>query len=163
FAFFGPLAAALVLTTSPSAFAQEPPAPAAADARAPAPATSGEPIRITATCSLLHRPGIAEAEARTAADVVCHELTRQQATGQYEVSFGALGGRTLVVLARRSGPDTSDERRTFLSGLDEIDLAAPRLVAALVEGKPLADTRTVDTVLASEARASRLERGSMGF
>jgi hypothetical protein len=135
------------------------PAPGQAAAAAPAPTATP----ITATCSLGDHPGVDDDEARTAADVICHELAQQRATdGVHEVRFGKLGGKTLVTVASRNG-NAYDERRTFLTGMDEIHVASPRLVSALVEGRPLEDTRTVDNVLSSETRQLKVQSGSMGF
>jgi hypothetical protein len=139
-----------------SAFAVEP-LPGQAAAAAP----SNSPIAITATCSLGDHPGVDEAEAKTAADIICHDLAKRGATNtSHEVRFGKLGGRTLVTLASRSGNEY-DESRTFINGLDEIDVAGPRLVASLVEGKPMNETRTVDNVLANEQRAPKQAQGSV--
>jgi hypothetical protein len=47
--------------------------------------------------------------------------------------------------------------------MDEIHVASPRLVNALVEGKPLDETRNVDNVLSSETRVAKTQPGKMGF
>ncbi len=131
--------------------------------QAAAAAPSSDSIAITATCTLGERNGVDESEAKTAADVVCHELARRGATnGQHEVRFGKLGARTMVTLASRNG-NSYDERRTFISGMDEIDVAGPRLADALANNKPLDETRNVDNVLSSESRATKLQRGSSAF
>ncbi len=168
------LASALVLVAS-SASAQDTAAPAAIAAQpapttapqaptvaaASAPTPNAQPI--TATCTLGDHAGIDDAEAHTAADVVCHELARQGATSaQHEVRMGKLGGKTLVTLAARSG-NTYDERRAFVAGLDELNVAAPRLVSSLVDGKSVNETRDVDNVLSSETRQVKVQRGQMGF
>lgn len=153
-----------LITVSSSSAAAQPPAravvePAPGQAAAAPPSSTATPI--TATCSLGDHHGVDPAEAKTAADVVCHELARRGATNtEHEVRFGKLGGRTMVTLASHSG-NTYDERRTFVSSLDEIDVAGPRLSEALVSGKPLDETRNVDNVLASESHTARMQRGSM--
>lgn len=135
------------------------PAPGQAAAAAPSPA----PVPITATCTLGDHPGITEDEARTAADVVCHELAKQRATNTaHEVRFGKLGGKTLITVASRSG-NAYDERRTLLTGMDELPDAAPRLAGALSDGRSLEETKNVDNVLSSEARQPKVQRGQMGF
>jgi hypothetical protein len=53
------------------------------------------------------------------------------------------------------GSDEAKQVRTFLSGLDELDVAAPRLATSLIEAKPLADTRNVDNVITEEGRAPK--------
>jgi opacity protein-like surface antigen len=135
------------------------PAPGQAAAAAPSPSA----VPITATCSLGDHPGIDDAEARTAADVLCHDLASRGATNtNHEVRFGRLGGKTLVTLASRNG-NTYDERRTFVAGLDELVVAGPRLASALTENKSLEQTRDVDNVLAAETRQRKVQRGSMAF
>lgn len=143
------------LSFASSALAVEP-APGQAAASAP----STTPIPITATCSLGDRNGVDEAEAKTAADIVCHELAKNHATNtNHEVRFGKLGGRTLVTLAARTGNEYN-EVRTFVNGLDEMELAGPRLVQSLLEGKTMEQTRTVDNVMTNEQRAPKQAGGS---
>ncbi len=135
------------------------PAPGQAAAAAPAPTATP----ITATCQLGEHHGIDDAEARTGADVLCHELAKQRATnGQHEIRFGKLGGKTLVTVATRNG-NAYDERRAFISGMDEIHVASPRLVTSLVENKPFEDTKNVDNVISSETQPVKVQRGSMGM
>ncbi|AKU97601.1 hypothetical protein AKJ09_04265 [Labilithrix luteola] len=135
------------------------PLPGQAAAAAPA----EERITVTATCSLGEHLGVDELDARTAADVVCHELAARRATNtEHEVRFGRLGRRIIVTLASRNG-NSYDERRTFVRELDEIYVAAPRLAEALVEGKELDETRTVENVLESEATPPKLRGGVVRF
>lgn len=154
-----------------AAFAEEPPEPSepsepvvtpppgTAAAAAPAPAQ----VPITATCSLGEHRGIDADEARTAADLLCHELAKQGATNTaHEVRFGKLGGKTLVTIASRRG-NTYDERRTMLNGMEELPVAAPRLAGAIADGRSLDETKTVDNVLQSEARRPTVQPGQMGF
>jgi hypothetical protein len=153
------LTTAFSLTTllfASSAFAVEP-EPGQAAASAP----STTPIPITATCSLGDRIGVDENEAKIAADIICHELAMKGATNtNHEVRFGKLGGRTLVTLAARSGNEYN-EVRTFIVGLDEIDVAGPRLAQSLTEGKTLEQTRTADNVISNEQRAPKQMGGAM--
>jgi hypothetical protein len=163
------LAFAIALV-APSAFADEPvpapsvpvqvtPAPGQAAASAPSPAA----VPITATCALGDHPGVDEAEARTGADVICHDLAKEGATNTaHEVRFGKLGGKLLVTVASRNG-NAYDERRALLTSMDELPVAGPRLAGALSNGRPLEETKTVDNVLNSETRAPKTERGQMGF
>lgn len=165
------LALAALVGSAP-AFAQEPlpsEAPATQPVVTPAPgqaaasAPSRTAIPITATCSLGDHPGIDPDEAKTAADVLCHELAKVGATNSvHEIRFGKLGGKLLVTVASREG-NKYDERRTLLAGMDELPVAAPRLAGALADGRSLEETRNVDNVLASEARSPKVQRGQMGF
>ncbi len=156
---------ASTIAVSSLAFAQDPapkivtPAPGQAAAAAPSPT----PQAITATCSLGDHPGVEDAEAHTAADLVCHELAKQGATNTaHEIRFGKLGGKTLVTVASRNG-NTYDERRTLLTGMDELPVAAPRLAGSLSDGRALEETKNVDNVLDSEARRAKVQPGQMGF
>lgn len=131
--------------------------------QAAAAAPSNTPVAITATCSLGDHAGIDDAEAHTAADVICHELAKRGATNtNHEVRMGKLSGRILITLAARNG-NSYDETRTFVNGLDELDVAAPRMVTSLVDGKPMAETKTVDTVMSNEQRAPKLQQGQVEF
>lgn len=172
FVFGSALIVAAVVTSLP-AFAQEAPtqgpesappnvvAPAPGQAAASAPSSAAVPI--TATCSLGDHPGIEDDEAQTAADVLCHELAKLRATTtQHEVRFGKLGGKVLVTIASRSG-NTYDERRSLLTSMDELPVAAPRLASALENGQSVEETRNVDNVLATETRTPKVQRGQMGF
>jgi hypothetical protein len=56
-----------------------------------------------------------------------------------------------------------DERRTLIAGVEEVPVAAPRLIDALVSGKPLDDTQNANNVLTAESRTPTLKNGRMGF
>jgi hypothetical protein len=112
------------------------------------------PSAFAATCALGDHAGIDEVEAKTAATVVCHELLlRSGPSASYEVRIGRLSGRTMITVTE--GGDEAKQVRTFLSGLDEVDIAAPRLATSLIEAKPLADTRNVDNVITEEGRTPK--------
>lgn len=106
---------------------------------------------MAATCTLGEHDGIDDVEAKVASGIVCHELSTRS-NGSFEVQLGKLNGRTLVTLVNRQD---GSRVRTFVSGLDEVDVAAPRLASSLVEAKPLVDTRNVDNVLAEETRPAK--------
>jgi hypothetical protein len=175
-------AAAALLLASSDAFAQGPtpapaPAPAPLPAPAPAPAPAAahaavdpgyspdDPVKIRSNCKLGAHADIPDGEARTAAEIVCAALAdRKAAAVPHQVRFGVLGGRTLVIVERQDASgDAVAERRTLLGSLDEITIAAPRVVDALVDDKPLDDTRNVDNVLAAETRTPKVQKGQMGF
>lgn len=101
-----------------------------------------------ATCVLSDHTGVDDDEAKTAAEVVCHELSSRAPAASFDVRLGKLNGRVLVTVGTPDGHRV----RTFLSGLDELDIAAPRLASSLIEEKPLAETRNVDNVIAEEGR-----------
>lgn len=101
-----------------------------------------------ATCVLSDHTGVDDAEAKTAAEMMCNELSSRAPNASFDVRLGKLNGRELITVTAADGHRV----RTFLSGLDELDLAAPRLASALIEEKPLAETRKVDNVIADEGR-----------
>lgn len=103
-----------------------------------------------ATCTLGDHAGFDEVEAKTVKSVVCHELELRTPKGSFEVRLGKLNGRPLVTVV--DSVDDSHQVSTFISGLDEVAIAAPRLADSLVESKPLVDTRNVDNVLTEEGR-----------
>lgn len=144
------------LSFASSALAVEP-APGQAAAAAP----SSTPIAITATCSLGEHTGVEEVDAKTAADIVCHELAKRGATStNHELRFGKLGGHTLVTLASRHGNEYN-EVRTSINGLDEMEIAGPRLVSSLTENKTMEQTRTIDNVMVNEQRTPKQAGGSV--
>jgi hypothetical protein len=179
-------AAAALLLAAGDALAQgptplpppPPPAPAAAPAAAPAPAPApakraaidpgyspDDPVKIRPNCNLGSHADVPDGEARTAAELLCAELAdRKAAAVPHQVRFGVLGGRTLVILEQQDADGAVvAERRTFLASLDEIAVAGPRIVDALVENKPIDETRNVDNVLAAETRTPKVQKGQMGF
>ncbi len=113
------------------------------------------------TCVVGDHEGIEDAEARTGADVVCAELAKQRApAGEYEVRFGALGARQIVTLVQRS---TGEERQMPITGMEEILVAAPRIVAALTKSSSLAKTTDVENVAQAEARTPQLKPSAKSF
>jgi len=147
------LGAALGISlTATAALAQDP-----AQAEPPAqgvPMTGGSLAREDAltvglyTCVVGEHAGIERADVRTAADVICHSLATHQASpGVYDIRLGKLGGKILLVLTERAG---GTERRVFIQGVEEVPVAADRLIAAMVENKPVEETATVDNVVSSE-------------
>jgi hypothetical protein len=111
------------------------------------------------TCIIADRGALDDVAARTAADVVLSELVKQKApAGSYTIRLGQLGSRTRFVIA--SG---SDEREAWLSSVDELPVAAARLVEALVTRQSVADTEKVSSVLDAEASAPRVKSGRLLF
>jgi hypothetical protein len=113
------------------------------------------------TCVVGEHGGIDDAEARTGADVVCAELAKQRApVGEYEIRFGALGARQIFTLVQRS---TGEERQVPITGMDEVLIAAPRVVAALTKRSTVAATSDVGNVTQAEARSPQLRTSSKSF
>lgn len=112
-------------------------------------------------CGLRESRGIPEADAATAAELVCGEIRRASgAAGVYGVSLATLG-RTVVVTARREAPAASVT--VDVDGLEELPRAAPRIAEALVHGLGFATTQRVDNLLVAETRPDRVKKGSVKF
>jgi hypothetical protein len=112
-------------------------------------------------CELREARGVPEADAATAAELVCGEIRRASgAAGVYGVSLATLG-RTVVVTARREAPAASVT--VDVDGLEELPKAAPRIADALVHGLGFATTQRVDNLLVAETRPDRVKKGSVKF
>jgi hypothetical protein len=112
-------------------------------------------------CAVAESGGVAESDARTAADLVCQELRRVAgARGAFEIRLASLG-RVVFVTASRTEPPASVTVR--VDSVEEIAVAAPRLAGALAGGGPFAATQRVDNLLEAEARPVVSKRGSLKF
>ena len=162
-----------------SAYAQDS-APSAAASAQPAPAAriappEGKTVTVVVAadsapqqgvieCTLGEHSGVENADAETVRDLFAHELANRHAgAGLYEVRLGKLGGRLLLVLEEKHADHTVDERRTLIGGIEEVPVAAPRLIDALISGKPLEETQTANNVLSGESRSVQMKQGRMGF
>ena len=127
-----------------------------------------EPRPAPAVCLIGEHSGFPEAEARTAALLVCDELRKQGilvgepvyrapiSASVYRVGLHRLGQKVLVRLSRENPIGTVlIERQLQLANIEEMIPAAPRLVDALVHRKSLASTADVESVVEQEARMLR--------
>ena len=121
-----------------------------------------------AVCLIADHPGIPDSDAQTAALLVCDELRKQgiSVTGPvheapasanaYRVVLRRLGEKIIVRLSHENPIGTIiSERQLTLANIEEMIPAAPRLVDALVHGKPIDDTVDMETVTEQEARELR--------
>lgn len=115
----------------------------------------------TFRCALEESRGVPEADAGTAARVVCDQL-RQASGGRgvFSISLGTLG-KALLVTARREEPAASVT--VELQGLEEIPAVSTRLAGALVHGLAFSETQRVDNLLEVETRPARAKKGSVKF
>ena len=112
------------------------------------------------TCHVGEHEGFDDADARTSTDLFCGELASHHAPrGEYDVRFGKLGSRVLFSARERTN---GEERRVLIQSIEEVPLAAGRLVEALAEKKTVAETQSVDNVVSSESRKPRTKSGSVG-
>lgn len=125
-------------------------APAAATAPPPSAAAALTLRSGRVVCTLGDTTGFEAPDVRTSLDIVCTELAQRGAQGSpYEVRFGRLGGKILVVMTEGT---THEERRAFAASLEEMPVVAPRLAEAMVHKATVQDSETVDNVLAQSTK-----------
>ncbi len=134
------------------------------------PSTSPPPPAPTAgatpRCVLGAHAGIPDADASTAAQVVCDEIFKLGPTGasHYRIGLGKLGNVLILSVTVESAPGTiQDHKQLQLSGIEEVPVAAPRIAESVVHGTPLAQTQKVDNIVGDEARKPRKKNGSTHF
>ena len=126
------------------------------------------PAPDTAVCLIGDHLGIPETDAHTAAMLVYDELRKlgiSVSEPVYEVSASAsvyrvvmrpLGTKIFVRLSEERPVGTINvERQMMLAGIEEMVSAAPRLVDALVHGKPIASTIDMENVTEQDAAVRR--------
>lgn len=143
------------------AHAQDPQPPTVTPAPAPpvhsAPSVVGNDITVTVT----EYGELPAEEARTVARILHSELVKQHsATGSYALELGKLGGKTLCTLVQIS---TLRKSELLLVGIDEITVAAPRLVEALRMSRPIEQTVTTENVVRQEVRPTLIKATTPGF
>jgi hypothetical protein len=155
--------AACTLLAPATALAQEPlePLPASGEpAPPPAPAPSS-------TCRLGDHEGFDEADARTAARLVCSEIAHAGAPAgtHYRVALGKLGSTTILSVAREGETpgSTADSREMRLQNIEEVMVAAPRIAESIVKGLSLTETEKVDNLVGGETRQPKSKPGKTHF
>lgn len=123
---------------------------------APAPAAAPVVARSESSCRLDAHDGIDDADARTAALLVCSEIARLNppADAHYHVTLGKLGS-IIILSVTREGDNpaiTADVRELRLRGIEEASVAAPRLADSIVHGTPIVETERVDNLVGQETR-----------
>ena len=154
---FSAIASTLLAASAASA---QPPAPA------PTPAPAAPHADTSAPCHLGDHAGIDDDDAATATRVVCTELGRAGAPlgARYRVSLGKLGSVVILSVEREGDAGAAvDSRETRLQGIEEVTVVAPRLADALVHGKPMQATETVNNLSDDETRAPRSKPAKTHF
>ena len=127
-----------------------------------------EPMSDPAVCLIGDHADLPEADAHTAAFLVCRHLRNQgvqvgepvydapDSATVYRVSLHLLGQYVLVHLSQETPVGTVViERELLLAGIEEMVSAAPRLVNALVNQTSLAATVDMENLVEEEARELR--------
>ena len=118
------------------------------------------------TCGAGDLHGVPEADGQTAVWLICGEL-RQRALAvppgaavHYRVDVLTLGSSKIVSLTMESPPGQArDSRSLRMRTIEEVPVAAPRLVDALLNGTSVESTQKVDNLVASETRRYRKKSG----
>lgn len=116
------------------------------------------PVRPPADCALDLHAGVEMEDVTAIALVVCSEVRQKLPAGPlYRVRVARLGSKIVLSLSTLGQP----ERQLVLSSLDEVPVAAPRLVESLSAGSPPSDTTTVTNVVGGEARTHKKKSGEI--
>lgn len=112
--------------------------------------------------------GIDEVDAQSAAMLIAAEFRKLDISVSdpvfdtttsgniYRVTFRRLGEKVLVHLSQENPPGKIViEKQLWIANIEEVIAAAPRLVDALVNNKPISSTADVETVTEQEARELR--------
>lgn len=112
--------------------------------------------------------GVDEVDARSAALLIALELRKLgisvsdpvyetlTSANVYRVSFNRLGQKILVRLSQEMPVGTIViERQLLIANIEEMVVAAPRLVDALVHNKPITSTADIESVVEEDAPVSR--------
>jgi hypothetical protein len=172
-------AAASALLAAPLSLAQEPAEASAASAAPATPQTAPAPASapaaapstgITVTipqCRLADHAGIDDADAWTAGQLVCAEISHAGPPegARYRVSLGKLGSVIILSVAREGETlgSTADSRELRLQGIEEVSVAAPRIAESIVHGAPLRETERVDNLVGEETRVPKSKPGKAHF
>src|SRR5690606_21210973 len=83
-----------------------------------------------------------------------------QASAAYRIDLQRLD-RVIILRVTYKAPigTPRDSRSLTLNGLDEVLVAADRVAQALVHGKPIEETATVDTLVGMETRKAQKKSG----
>jgi hypothetical protein len=156
-------AALAVAMLAPGAVLAQPPSvgPATAEPLPPGVTVTVPP------CRLAEHAGIDEADAQTAGQIVCAQMAHAGASpaDHYRVSIGKLGTIFILSVSREGSTmgSTVDSREMRLQGIEEVEIAAPRIAESLVHGTPLPETEKVDNLVGGETRQPKTKPGKTHF
>lgn len=175
--FWASAASAIVTSMSHHSFAEalegDPLPPLVEPTEAPAQLRSPTVAQLEATiCLAGDHTGIKAESARAAFGVVCDSLRKAGApVGALHESFGSATSayrinlqrldKVIILRVTYESPvgHPIDSRSLNLNGLDEVLVASDRVAQALVHGKPIEETATVDTLVGTETRKYEKKSG----
>lgn len=104
-------------------------------------------------CVIERHAGLSDDDAASVEEVVCAEVRSRMPGAHVTVRAAKLGPKLIVtVRALRDDGSIRAEEHLVLSGVEEVPVAAPRLVDAIAEKKPVASTVDVTNVVDGETR-----------
>jgi hypothetical protein len=108
-------------------------------------------------CVLDGHAGIADTDAATAGEIVCAEVDKRLIGGsaRYHVKLGKLGSQIVLTLEAEGAAARTEREQLVLSSIEEVPVAAPRLVDALGQHIPVAETIDVTNVVGGETRVPK--------
>lgn len=106
-------------------------------------------------CMVTRATGVTDGEWQAIEDIVCQAVHDHAPPGaMHYVKVSATNGRWVITLLQDRGGVVS-EKQVVLNGIDELPVAAPRLVEAASEQKPIEETQTVTNIITQETRVPK--------
>lgn len=139
-----PLAAAAVI----SVLAVVSSARAAGAEEAPMPEQPRDP-----SCAVERHVGVTAEEAAAVEEIVCAAIRESPArSAHHRIRIVKIGGKVVLTLVTDRPDGGIASKQLVLASLDEVTVAAPRLIEAAADEKPVAETVTMNNVVGEEAR-----------
>lgn len=107
-------------------------------------------------CAVERYVGVTKEDADAIEEIVCGEIhERAPYAGTHRIRVTRLGSKVVLTLVAEREDGERREKQLISSGLEEVPVAAPRLVLALVEEKPVVETQSVTNIVGEEARVPK--------
>ncbi len=125
------------------------------------------PARAEGNCTIERAVGFSDSDVEAIEDVTCselHKLTpeRRDVFPTYKIRLSKLGGKIVYTLTgERNGART--ERQLLLANVEEVIVAAPRLVESLCGPHSVAETQDVTNVVEGETRVAKQKPSTVHF
>lgn len=110
-----------------------------------------------AECTVGLHAGIDDDDVPAIEQIVCREVAALPAGPSYRVDVARLGSKIVLSLTA----DGRTPKHLVLSSLDEVPVAAPRLVESLGDERSVPETASVTNVVGNEARPMKKKTGEI--
>lgn len=113
-------------------------------------------------CAMERHVGVSDIEAAAVEDVVCSQVRSSpaHAGGRHRLRITKIGRKLVLTLTTERGRFV-DEKQIALTSLDEVNVAAPRLLDATAEQKTVDETVDVTNVVGDETRQPKKRPSSV--